>query len=115
MKNENGKLKFTVYRKPSNTGKYLDYNSYNSKNQKISVINSLVTRAFKICSTAYLEDELDTIKRELIQNNYPKKEINKVINKKRSSYRTRNNWKREKIATTRYIVASYIRVTSERV
>jgi len=62
MRKTNGQLDFTVYRKPSNTGKYLDYNSYNSKNQKISVINSLVTRAFKICSPSQLEHELDIIK-----------------------------------------------------
>ena len=76
-------MDFTIYRKPSNTGKYLDYKSYNSKNQKISVINSLVTRAFKICSNEYLEDELETIRKDLIKNNYPKREINRVIDKKR--------------------------------
>lgn len=66
MKKENGRIDFTVYRKPSNTGKYLDYKSYNSKNQKISVINSLVTRAFKICSPEYLEEELEIIRKDLM-------------------------------------------------
>lgn len=83
MRKENGQLDFTVHRKPSNTGKYLDFTSYNSKSQKISVINSLVSRAIKICSNSHLETELEKIKADLTSNNYPKKEINRVINRKK--------------------------------
>ena len=82
MRKDNGSIDFTVYRKPTNTGKYLDYNSYNSKTQKISVINSLLTRAIKICSKNHLENELEKCRKDLMENNYPKTEINRVINRK---------------------------------
>ena len=40
-KNATGDLKFSIYRKPTHTEKYLDWNSYHHKNNKKSVINSL--------------------------------------------------------------------------
>jgi len=47
---------------------------------------SLLDRAFKICSTNLLEDELSFVKNILIQNNYPIRPINKEINKQRRKF-----------------------------
>ena len=41
-KNATGDLKFKIYRKPTHTEKYLDWNSYHHKYQKKSVINSSI-------------------------------------------------------------------------
>lgn len=42
MRNNDGSLNFTVYRKPTNSGKYLDFCSYSHHSHKMSVIRSLV-------------------------------------------------------------------------
>jgi hypothetical protein len=39
----NGTLKIDVYRKPTHTGRYLDYNSHHDKQHKISTTQTLLT------------------------------------------------------------------------
>ena len=53
---QDNSLKFAVYRKPSNTGRLMDYNSYAPASHKINVVNSLVNRALKICSENEIEN-----------------------------------------------------------
>ena len=45
-----------------NNLKYLDWHSYDHKNQKESVINSLAFRAVRICDEEKLPSELNNIK-----------------------------------------------------
>ena len=47
---ETGTFKFRVFRKASNTGRLLDYESYSPDIHKRNVVKSLVQRALKICS-----------------------------------------------------------------
>ena len=68
---QNGSIKFSVFRKETHTGKYLSYNSYHHESHKRSVITSLVSRAFKLCSSDMLEEELDYIRNGLLRNGYP--------------------------------------------
>jgi len=75
----NGTLDFNIYRKKTHTDRYLNYDSFHINSHKISVIDSLVTRAFNICKSENLENELSYITKSLENNGYPKKVIKKRI------------------------------------
>ena len=70
---KNDTLETTVYRKSTNNGVYLHWNSYAPKNWKRSTLRSILGRAYKILSTKELLDkELKCIEREFIEiNGYP--------------------------------------------
>jgi len=87
---EDGKFKFSIYRKTTHTDKYLDWHSVHPKAHKITVVNTLVQRALKICDIEYLEDELEHITNTLVLlNNYPRPWVENQI--KRIKYKFYNN------------------------
>ena len=49
-RDENGQLKTTIYRKPTNTDRYLHYRSAHPQYVKTGVIQCLTSRVNKICS-----------------------------------------------------------------
>jgi len=65
-------LKFSIYRKPTNTDKYLDFRSNHPTCYKLSEVDTLVNRAIKICDDETLDNELTHITKVLMMNNYPK-------------------------------------------
>ena len=80
---DNNQVQTTVYHKPTNKGNYLDWHSFTPKNWKLSTIQSLILRAYKICSNANLRNiELDKIKTTFIDiNGYPPKMVEQAISK----------------------------------
>ena len=53
-------IESTVYRKPTHTDRYLDYNSNQPLSAKLSVIHSLMHRAKQVCSTPeFIAKEMD--------------------------------------------------------
>jgi hypothetical protein len=76
---ENAAFGFKVYRKQTHTDKYLNYNSHHHHSQKVSVIDTLVYRAFKICDEDNISDELHHIRKCVYENKYPMKLINERI------------------------------------
>ena len=60
----------TVYRKPTLTGLYLRWNSYEQKSQKIALVKSLSSRAKRLCSSQYI-DEKSQLTSILQRNGYP--------------------------------------------
>ena len=65
-------MKFNVFRKPTTTGRYLDYNSHNPLPHKINTVTALQRRAFTICSDYEDQvEELNRVKEELKMNGYP--------------------------------------------
>ena len=70
-----------LYKKPTNTGLYINYSSNVPWMFRVSWIKSLTTRAKKICSPIHLKGELDIIKRYAAWNGFPKYVTNKIINK----------------------------------
>jgi hypothetical protein len=64
-------IKCKVYRKPTHSGRYLHYRSFHHVSHKVSVVDSLAFRAFKICRGTDLEEELALIRSQLSRNGYP--------------------------------------------
>ena len=67
-------IESTVYRKPTHTDRYLDYNSNHLISAKLSVIHTLIHRAKQVCSTPeFLVKEMDHLHKVLQDNHYPAK------------------------------------------
>jgi hypothetical protein len=70
-RNDDFTFSHRVYRKPTHTDRYLHYSSYHHKSQKISVIDSLAYRAYRICDSESIKTELEYITKVLRRNGYP--------------------------------------------
>ena len=76
----NGTLSTRVYRKPTHSNRYLNFNSHHSIQNKKSVIRTLINRAFTHSSEQQgLNSEIQHIKSVLLENNYPSSLIDQVI------------------------------------
>ena len=63
----------SVYRKPTHTDRYLDFNSNHPKSAKCAVVRTLSNRAKDVCSSPeLLAEEMDHLCKALKYNNYPK-------------------------------------------
>ena len=61
-----------VYRKPTNTDRYLDFNSNHPKSAKHAVVRALTDRAKNVCSSPeLLAEEMDHLGKVLRYNNCP--------------------------------------------
>ena len=83
---------FTVYRKPTFSISYIHFLSYHDNKIKIGVACNLFLRALRICSTEFLEEELNNIRQHLTYLKYPEYIIEKATNKAKSIfYRGKSN------------------------
>ena len=63
----------TVYRKPTHTDRYLDFNSNHPKSAKCAVVRAVADKAKNVCSSPHLlAKEMDHLGKVLRYNNYPK-------------------------------------------
>ena len=75
----NGTLCITVYRKPTHTDQYLQWDSHHHLSAKFSVIHILSHRASTVCSNPELpQQEKDHLRKALTKCKYPKWALNKV-------------------------------------
>ena len=81
IKKEDGSLNFNIFRKPTHTDKYLDFNSDHPLEHKHSVIRTLVHRAENLCDDEFKEQEMKHISKILQINGYPTNEINRISKK----------------------------------
>ena len=73
---QNGSLSCSVYRKPTNSGRYLDYYSNHSLQIKKACIKTMVNRAFKYSTNENdRKNELNYLRDIFKINNYPEKLI----------------------------------------
>ena len=87
-----GNLSTSIYRKPTHTNQYLQWNSHHAIANKYSVINSLLHRAKNICSNLdQLDEELIYIDRELTACKYPSWAIKRMKLKNNTPKSNRNN------------------------
>ncbi len=78
-RNSDGTLGTTVYRKPTNTGRYLNFHScYSSATEQV-FIKGFFLRVERLCSTPdLLKTEMERIYSQRMNNSYPKKLIARV-------------------------------------
>ena len=87
---DDGTLTTSVYRKPTHTESYLQWDSHHNLACKYSVINTLTHRAKAVCTNSKLpEEEMKHLHEVLQQCKYPKWAINKVL--KQQEHRRRRN------------------------
>ena len=87
-RNEDGGIETSVYRKPTNTDIYINWNAHAPAIWKIATLKSLIKRAFLISSTkAALEEELAHIQKVFCDlNDYPPKLVEAIIKNESSSH-----------------------------
>jgi Reverse transcriptase (RNA-dependent DNA polymerase)/GIY-YIG catalytic domain len=68
---QDGYLGHCIYRKPTHTNHYLNYNSSHPPAHKIGVVDTLLTRAFRLSDSDHLQDEINYTIKILIDNDYP--------------------------------------------
>ena len=89
---EDASLSTSIYRKPTHTNQYLQWDSHHSIANKYSVINSLLHRATNTCSNQdQLKEELTYVERALTACKYPSWAIQRMKLKKNNPKQNRNN------------------------
>ena len=74
-----GSFCMTVYRKPTHTDLYLQWDSHHTIAAKYSVVKTLHHRAKAVCSNSQLlKKEGDHLQRVLLENKYPMWDLNRV-------------------------------------
>ena len=74
-----GSLETKVYRKPTHTNQYLQWDSHHAINNKYSIISTLLCRAKNSCSNKeLLEEEQTNIQKALSACKYPNWAINRI-------------------------------------
>ena len=74
-----GKLRRSVYRKPTFRGLYTRWDSFCSTTYKTGLIKSLVARAKKICSEETFQDELNFLRTTFLKNGYPGSVVDTIM------------------------------------
>ena len=78
---ENGKLNIDVYRKPTHTDRYLDYNSHHQHKHKVSTARTTIPN-----TEERRDNELKYVKNALRANNYPLRTFNNIITQSKSTH-----------------------------
>ena len=79
---EQGKFKTTIYRKPTFSGAYSNFESFLPSVYKFGIVYTLVYRCFCICSNwTQLHNELIFLKGIFRKNGYPENFIDKCFKK----------------------------------
>ena len=87
-----GSLSITVYRKPTYTDQYLQWDSHHHLSAKFSVIQTLSHRASTVCSNPeLLQKEKQHLRKALTKCNYPKWALDKVEKRLNRSTRQVND------------------------
>ena len=81
-RSDDNKIETTVYRKPTNTDIYINWNEHAPIEWKKSTLKTLIRRAKSVCSTEkLLQDEIKHLKDVFCNlNNYPKQFVKRIIN-----------------------------------
>ena len=78
----------SVYRKPTFTGQYIQWDSFGPSKRKKNLISTLVDRVVCICSKSLLQQELENIRVILRDNGYPESIIDRGISNKLARFQS---------------------------
>ena len=79
-----GKLVTKVYRKPTHTQQYINWDSNHPKNMLLGVLKGLIHRAHVLCDKKEdLLEELALLKDVFLSNGYPEKLVLKTLEQRR--------------------------------
>ena len=113
-----GSLSAKVYRKPTHTDLYLQWDSHHTIAAKYSVVSTLHHRCKAVCSTQQLLDEEENhLQKVLTENKYPNWALNRVKNKIKAT--TKQDLKRREHTSNikgwnkPYMILPYFRGLSE--
>ena len=113
------RIQVSVYRKPTHTDKYLDYNSHHPSQHKRSVVNTLLQRAQEIPSTnAERSRERKHVIKVLRDNNYPLSFIRSCKsfhNLSRHDSSTNGSSSASTPSASPFVVLPYVRGVSEKI
>lgn len=111
VKRKEGRVETEVYRKPTDTGLYLNYNSNHPKAVKNGIVNLLLSRAESHSSTpsAY-KKEVREVEKIMKKNEYPTELVRNIKNKRQQGKHKEN--KEKPVAT---MVLPYIPRLSEKI
>ena len=117
---EDGSFNTTIYRKPTHTDMYLQWDSQHPISSKYSVVGTLHHRAKTVCSnTNLLHQEEEDLQKVLTRCKYPTWALNTIKMKIRSTTqkKTRNQNKNTKLENCQqpYVVVPYYQGVSESV
>ena len=104
----------TIYHKKTFTGVYLNWKSLTARKYKIGLINCLLNRIWRICTTQeHRNEEVKRLKIILLKNEYPENIINQTIDKYISRITLPNQPKPQK-ETKRFIVLPFVNKKQKR-
>ena len=81
-------FKTSVHRKPTFSGQYIRWESFSPRKRKTNPIATQVHRLLMICTKNKLKQEIDFIKKILLDNGYPEDIVLKHISKKIAQFST---------------------------
>ena len=93
----------SIYRKPTHTNLYTHYCSSSPTSTKFSIISSLTRRAYTLCSSCHLNDELQFLKHTFLTNGFPLNKINQVMDRTMKSLQ-KTTTKKNKTPTAKTIL-----------
>ena len=77
----------SIYRKPTHTNLHIHYSSSSPTSTKFPIISSLTRRAYTLCSSCHLNDELQFLKHTFLTNGFPSTKSTKLWTGRRNHYR----------------------------
>jgi len=84
IRKEDGSIGHKVFRKKAHTDNYLHFDSHHHPAQKMGVLHTLFTRAYRISDIDHAEEEISYLKRAFANLGYNSKSIYKAIQKAKS-------------------------------
>jgi hypothetical protein len=94
-----------VYRKPTDTGLYLQYNSNHPKTVLNGIVNTLLHRANTHSSSEQrLTKEVEEVDKIIIHNKYPKRLIENIKRKRESQIPNKKGEKPEAVINIPYSI-----------
>ena len=84
IKKQDGGIAHKVYRKKIHTEQYLHALSQHHLNQKMGVLNTLITRALRVSDKDHIESEKEHLHGVFLSNGYSPTQINKYLTRTKS-------------------------------